>query len=105
MPKRQKLSKILDKTTILWFILLLCPSLHYRRKIFKIKSYYNRYVQENTDLFASVHSNGNICTGEGFPHNSSTTYVSTFLTTEFEGGERHERRVAKIKALEEKYKK
>ena len=29
--------------------------------------------------------------------------VYTFLTTEFEGGERHERRVAKIKALEEKY--
>ena len=31
--------------------------------------------------------------------------VYTFLTTEFEGGERHERRVAKIKALEEKYSK
>ena len=31
--------------------------------------------------------------------------VSLFLTTEFEGGERHERRVAKIKALEEKYSK
>ena len=29
--------------------------------------------------------------------------VSIFLTTEFEGGERHERRVAKIKAIEEKY--
>jgi ribose 5-phosphate isomerase B len=29
--------------------------------------------------------------------------VSIFLTTPFEGGERHERRVAKIKALEEKY--
>ncbi|MBE7084726.1 MAG: ribose 5-phosphate isomerase B [Clostridiales bacterium] len=29
--------------------------------------------------------------------------VYTFLNTEFEGGERHERRVAKIKALEEKY--
>ena len=29
--------------------------------------------------------------------------VSLFLNTEFEGGERHERRVAKIKALEEKY--
>ncbi|MBO5480277.1 MAG: ribose 5-phosphate isomerase B [Clostridia bacterium] len=31
--------------------------------------------------------------------------VSIFLTTEFEGGERHERRVAKIKAIEEKYSK
>ena len=31
--------------------------------------------------------------------------VSIFLNTEFEGGERHERRVAKIKALEEKYSK
>ena len=31
--------------------------------------------------------------------------VNLFLTTEFEGGERHERRVAKIKALEEKYNK
>ena len=29
--------------------------------------------------------------------------VYMFLTTEFEGGERHERRLAKIKALEEKY--
>lgn len=29
--------------------------------------------------------------------------VSIFLTTEFEGGERHERRVAKISALEKKY--
>jgi ribose 5-phosphate isomerase B len=31
--------------------------------------------------------------------------VKIFLTTEFEGGERHERRIAKIKALEEKYSK
>ena len=29
--------------------------------------------------------------------------VHTFLTTEYEGGERHDRRLAKIKALEEKY--
>ena len=29
--------------------------------------------------------------------------VNAFLTCEFEGGERHERRVAKIKAVEEKY--
>lgn len=29
--------------------------------------------------------------------------VHLFLTTEFEGGERHERRVAKIKQIEEKY--
>ena len=29
--------------------------------------------------------------------------VYTFLTTEYEGGERHDRRIAKIKALEEKY--
>ena len=31
--------------------------------------------------------------------------VSIFLTTEFEGGERHERRVAKIAELEKKYSK
>lgn len=31
--------------------------------------------------------------------------VSLFLNTEFEGGERHERRVAKIAALEKKYSK
>ena len=31
--------------------------------------------------------------------------VDAFLNTEFEGGERHERRVAKIKAIEEKYSK
>ena len=29
--------------------------------------------------------------------------VTLFLTTEFEGGERHDRRIAKIKAIEEKY--
>ena len=29
--------------------------------------------------------------------------VYTFLNTEYEGGERHERRIAKIKAIEEKY--
>ena len=29
--------------------------------------------------------------------------VHLFLTTEYEGGERHDRRVAKIKAIEEKY--
>ncbi len=29
--------------------------------------------------------------------------VNLFLTTEYEGGERHDRRVAKIKAIEEKY--
>ena len=31
--------------------------------------------------------------------------VYTFLNTEYEGGERHDRRLAKIKALEEKYNK
>jgi ribose 5-phosphate isomerase B len=31
--------------------------------------------------------------------------VTAFLTSEFEGGERHERRVAKIAAIEEKYSK
>ena len=31
--------------------------------------------------------------------------VYTFLTTEYEGGERHDRRLAKIKAVEEKYNK
>lgn len=29
--------------------------------------------------------------------------VNLFLTTEYEGGERHDRRIAKIKAIEEKY--
>lgn len=29
--------------------------------------------------------------------------VYTFLNTEYEGGERHDRRIAKIKAIEEKY--
>ena len=29
--------------------------------------------------------------------------VSIFLTTEFEGGERHERRVGKIAEIEKKY--
>lgn len=29
--------------------------------------------------------------------------VALFLTTEYEGGERHDRRIAKIKAIEEKY--
>ena len=29
--------------------------------------------------------------------------VNVFLTTEYEGGERHDRRLAKIKAIEEKY--
>lgn len=29
--------------------------------------------------------------------------LSVFLTTEYEGGERHDRRIAKIKAIEEKY--
>ena len=29
--------------------------------------------------------------------------VNAFLTSEYEGGERHDRRIAKIKALEEKY--
>ena len=29
--------------------------------------------------------------------------VNTFLITEYEGGERHNRRIAKIKAIEEKY--
>lgn len=31
--------------------------------------------------------------------------VNLFLTTEYEGGERHDRRIAKIKAIEEKYSK
>lgn len=31
--------------------------------------------------------------------------VHLFLTTEYEGGERHDRRIAKIKAIEEKYNK
>ena len=34
-----------------------------------------------------------------------TELVDAFLTSEYEGGERHDRRIAKIKAIEEKYSK
>ena len=57
--------------------------------------------------YTRLHNNANMIAfgekvvGEGLMEE----IVHTFLTTEFEGGERHERRVAKIKAVEEKYSK
>ena len=57
--------------------------------------------------FTRLHNDANIIAfgekvvGEGLMEE----LVSIFLTTPFEGGERHERRVAKIKAIEKKYSK
>ena len=42
---------------------------------------------------------GEKCIGTGMMEE----IVTAFLTCEFMGGERHERRVAKIQAIEEKY--
>ncbi|MBQ8885889.1 MAG: ribose 5-phosphate isomerase B [Clostridia bacterium] len=55
--------------------------------------------------FTRLHNDANVIAfgekvvGEGLMQE----LVDTFLNTEFEGGERHERRVAKIKAVEDKY--
>ena len=55
--------------------------------------------------FTRLHNNANMIAfgekviGEGMMQE----LVDTFLTTEYEGGERHDRRIAKIKAIEEKY--
>lgn len=61
--------------------------------------YCAKYTRLHND--ANMIAFGEKVVGEGMMEE----LVYTFLTTEFEGGERHERRVAKIKALEEKYSK
>ena len=62
-------------------------------------TYCAKYTRLHND--ANMIAFGEKVVGEGLMQEM----VSLFLTTEFEGGERHERRVAKIKALEEKYSK
>ena len=59
--------------------------------------YCAKYTRLHND--ANMIAFGEKVVGEGLMQE----LVYTFLTTEFEGGERHERRVAKIKAIEEKY--
>ena len=59
--------------------------------------YCAKYTRLHND--ANVIAFGEKVIGEGMMQE----LVYTFLTTEFEGGERHTRRVGKIKALEEKY--
>ena len=55
--------------------------------------------------YTRLHNNANMIAfgekvvGEGMMQE----LVDTFLKTEYEGGERHDRRLAKIKAIEEKY--
>ena len=61
--------------------------------------YCAKYTRLHND--ANMIAFGEKVVGEGMMQE----LVYTFLNTEFEGGERHERRVAKIKALEEKYSK
>ena len=60
-------------------------------------TYCAKYTRLHND--ANMIAFGEKVVGEGLMQE----LVSIFLTTEFEGGERHERRVAKIRALEEKY--
>ena len=62
-------------------------------------TYCAKYTRLHND--ANMIAFGEKVVGEGLMEE----LVSIFLTTEFEGGERHERRVAKIKAIEEKYSK
>lgn len=60
-------------------------------------TYCAKYTRLHND--ANMIAFGEKVVGEGLMEE----IVSTFLNTEFEGGERHSRRVAKIKAIEEKY--
>ena len=60
-------------------------------------TYCAKYTRLHND--ANMIAFGEKVLGEGMMQE----IVYLFLNTEFEGGERHERRVAKIKALEEKY--
>lgn len=62
-------------------------------------TYCAKYTRLHND--ANMIAFGEKVLGEGMMQE----IVYLFLNTEFEGGERHERRVAKIKALEEKYSK
>ena len=60
-------------------------------------TYCAKYTRLHND--ANMIAMGEKVVGEGLMQE----IVNLFLSTPFEGGERHERRVAKIKALEEKY--
>lgn len=60
-------------------------------------TYCAKYTRLHND--ANVIAFGEKVVGEGLMQEM----VSLFLNTEFEGGERHERRVAKIAAIEQKY--
>ena len=60
-------------------------------------TYCAKYTRLHND--ANMIAMGEKVVGEGLMQE----IVNLFLNTPFEGGERHERRVAKIKALEEKY--
>ena len=62
-------------------------------------TYCAKYTRLHND--ANMIAFGEKVVGEGLMEE----LVSIFLTTPFEGGERHERRVAKIAALENKYRK
>ena len=62
-------------------------------------TYCAKYTRLHND--ANMIAFGEKVLGEGMMQE----IVYLFLNTEFEGGERHERRVVKIKALEEKYSK
>ncbi len=59
--------------------------------------YCAKYTRLHND--ANMIAFGEKVVGEGMMQE----LVYTFLTTEYEGGERHDRRIGKIKALEEKY--
>lgn len=61
--------------------------------------YCAKYTRLHND--ANMIAFGEKVVGEGLMQE----LVYTFLTTEFEGGARHERRVAKITAIEQKYSK
>ena len=60
-------------------------------------TYCAKYTRLHND--ANMIAFGEKCIGEGMMEE----IVSLFLTTEFEGGERHERRVKKIAEIEKKY--
>lgn len=60
-------------------------------------TYCAKYTRYHND--ANMLAFGEKCIGVGMMEE----IVGAFLTSEFMGGERHERRVAKIKAIEEKY--
>ena len=59
--------------------------------------YCAKYTRLHND--ANMLAFGEKVVGEGMMQE----LVTTFLTTKYEGGERHDRRIAKIKAIEEKY--